>query len=69
MKRWIWKHLLRARYMLNDRYYWKLSTAIAEANNSYQREIVWSIDYKKIYDNKMGAMSIHPDAANFNPYQ
>jgi hypothetical protein len=55
--------------MLNGSYYWKLPTAIKDANNSYQREIVWSIDYKKIYDNRMGALSIHPDAANFSPYQ
>lgn len=56
--------------MLNKKYYWRLRTAIAEANNSYNREIVWSIDYKKVYDNRMGALSIlHPDAANFNPYQ
>ena len=69
MKRLFYKHLLRAKYMLNGSYYWKLPTAIKDANNSYQREIVWSIDYKKIYDNRMGALSIHPDAANFSPYQ
>ena len=67
--RMIMKHLLRAKYMLNGSYYWRLSTAIAKANDSMTREIVWSIDYKKVYDNKMGAMSIHPDAANFNPFQ
>jgi hypothetical protein len=69
MKRLLYKHLLRAKYMVNKRFFWKLSTAIAEANKSYTREIVWSIDYKKVYDNRMGALSIHPDAANFNPFQ
>ena len=61
--------LLGAKYTLNGRYYWNLRTAMKDANNSYQREIVWSINHKKIYDNRMGALSIHPDANNFNPYQ
>ena len=66
MKRWIWKHLLRAKYMLNGRYYWRLRTAIVEANNSANRAIVWSIDYKKMYDTKsLWESPIHPDANNF----
>ena len=48
MKRLIYKHLLRAKYQLEGRYYWKLSTAIKDANDIMHREIVWSIDYKKI---------------------
>ena len=66
MKRWIYKHLLRAKYMLNGRYYWNLRAAIVDANNSMQREIVWTVDYKKMYDSKSQWESpAHPDAANF----
>jgi len=63
--RMIMKHLLRAKYMLNGSYYWRLSTAMAKANDSMTREIVWSIDYKKVYDTKSPWGNVHPDAANF----
>ena len=52
--------------MLNGRYYWNLRAAIVDANNSMQREIVWTVDYKKMYDSKSQWESpAHPDAANF----
>lgn len=66
MKRLIYKHLLRAKYQLEGRYYWKLSTAIKDANDSMHRAIVWSMDYKKMYDSKSRWESpVHPDANNF----
>ena len=70
MKRLIFKHLLRAKYQLEGRYYWNLRTAMKDANNSMHRAIVWNMDYKKMYDTRSQWESpLHPDAANFNPYQ
>ena len=68
MKKVIMK-LLGAKYMLDGRYYWKLSTAKAHADNSTHRQIVWTLDYAKVYDTKSRWDYYHPDMANFNPYQ
>jgi len=66
MKRLLYKHLLRAKYMLEGRYYWKLSTAMKDANNSMHRAIVWTVDYKQAYVQQGAWSHVHPDAANFN---
>lgn len=75
MKLWIYKHILRAKYMVGNptKFFWKFSSALAAARASHaMNETVWSIDYKRIYrcDGGMFRLSkMHPDAANFNPYQ
>ena len=73
MKRLFFKHILRAKYMVNQKFFWYFSSAIAAARASRTiNETVWSIDYKKLYrhDGGMFKLSkVHPDAYNFNPYQ
>ena len=73
MKRLFFKYILRAKYMVNQKFFWYFSSAIEAARTSHAtREIVWSIDYKKMYvhDGGMFRLSkVHPDAYNFNPYQ
>ena len=70
MKRLFFKHVLRAKYMVNKKFFWIFSSAIAEARASHaMNEVVWSIDYKKLYkhDGGMFRLShVHPDANNFN---
>ena len=68
MKRMIFKHLLRAKYMARNKFFWKLSSAIAYAERGYDRSRVWSIDYKPVYraDGPFRLSNVHPDAANFN---
>ena len=70
MKRLFFKHILRAKYMVGKKFFWRFSSAIAEARESVAlNETVWSIDYKKLYrhDGEMFRLSrVHPDAANFN---
>ena len=56
--------------MVNKKFFWIFSSAIAEARASHaMNEVVWSIDYKKLYkhDGGMFRLShVHPDANNFN---
>ena len=70
MKRLLYKHILRAKYMVNQKFFWVFSSAIAAARASHaMHEVVWSIDYKKLYrhDGEMFRLSrMHPDANNFN---
>ena len=70
MKRLFYKHILRAKYMVNRRFFWKRVSAEDYADNLGGKQIVWSIDYKKIATfNHYPDYSVHPDAYNFNPYQ
>jgi len=70
MKRLFFKHVLRAKYMVNKKFFWIFSSAIAEARASHaMNEVVWSIDYKKLYKHDGGMFKlshVHPDANNFN---
>ena len=72
MKRMIFKHLLRAKYMVGNptKFFWKFSSALAAARASHTiNETVWSIDYKKLYRHDGGTFRLsrlHPDAHNFN---
>ena len=67
MKRRIYKHLLRAKYMARDKFFWKLSSAIAYAERGYDRSRVFTIDWKPVYraDGPFRLSKLHPDAANF----
>ena len=70
MKRSLYKHILRAKYMVNKRFFWSLSSAEDYAEKLGGKQIVWSIDYKKIATfNQYPDFSVHPDAYNFNPFQ
>ena len=69
MKRWIYKHLLRAKYELNGRYYWKLSTAITEANKGLGKQVVRKMNWATAYTKRGVFHTVHPDANNYNPYQ
>jgi len=65
----IFKHLLRAKYELNGSYYWKLSTAIDEANKGIGKQVVRTMDWHTAYTKRGVFHAVHPDAANFNPHQ
>ena len=71
MKRLFFKYILRAKYMTRNKFFWKLSSAIAYAERGYDRSRVWTIDWKKAYvaDGPFRLSKIHPDAYNFNPWQ
>ena len=73
MKRLFYKHILRAKYMVDFKFFWKFSSALAAARASHTiNETVWSIDYKRLYRHDGGMFRLsrmHPDANNFNPYQ
>ena len=68
MKRLFFKHILRAKYMVNQKFFWRFSSAIAAARASHaMHEVVWSIDYKKLYKHDGGEFRlsrVHPDATN-----
>ena len=68
MKRLFYKHILRAKYMVGKKFFWRFSSAIAEARESITiNETVWSIDYKRLYvhDGEAFTLSrLHPDAPN-----
>ena len=77
MKRYIYKHILRAKFFVGylngktwtRKFFWKLSSAIAFADEQYEigKTIVWSIDYRIEYTaNNNINFSVHPDANNFN---
>ena len=70
MKRLFYKHILRAKYMVNARFFWRLKRATSYANKLGGKQVVWSVDYKKIATfNHYPDFSVHPDAYNFNPHQ
>ena len=70
MKRLFFKHILRAKYMVNKKFFWRLKSATGHANSLGGKQIVWSIDYKKIATfNHYPDFGVHPDAYNFNPFQ
>jgi hypothetical protein len=49
MKRLFYKYLLRAKYIVNNKFYWKFETAKKVAENQLNNCIVWSMDFKPIY--------------------
>ena len=66
--------LLGAKYMVTrakvyggTRYFWKLSSAIENAHKDCRRQVVWTLDYHKVYvaDGPFSLSKIHPDANNF----
>ena len=67
--------LLGAKYMVTrakvnggTRYFWKLSSAIEDAHKDYRRQVVWTLDYHKVYvaDGSFSLGNFHPDSKNFN---
>ena len=75
MIHWIFKNILRAKYMVstnlsNRRYFWKQSTACNYANKLGGKQIVWTTGYKMYATfNGWPDFRVHPDAHNYNPYQ
>ncbi len=69
MKRLIFKHLLRAKYMVDGKFFWSLDNAITQCAKTHSKNIVWTIDYKQAYVQQGAWSHVHPDANNFNPYQ
>ena len=56
--------------MVNKKFFWRLKSATGHANSLGGKQIVWSIDYKKIATfNHYPDFGVHPDAYNFNPFQ
>ena len=49
MKRFLFKYLLRAKFIVNNKFYWKFETAKKVAENQLNNCIVWSMDFKPIY--------------------
>lgn len=70
MKHFLYKHILRAKYMVNKRFFWKFNSAEDYAEKLGGKQIVWSIDYNKLMTvNNDFYNDVHPDAYNFNPFQ
>tara|TARA_Y100000310_G_C20557466_1_gene751308 strand:+ start:143 stop:355 length:213 start_codon:yes stop_codon:yes gene_type:complete len=70
MKRLFYKYILRAKCMVNQRFFWSVNNACDYAQKLGGKQIVWSVDYKKLATfNHFPDFSVHPDANNFNPYQ
>jgi hypothetical protein len=66
--------LLGAKYMVTrakvnggTSYFWKLSSAIENAHKDFRRQVVWTLDYHKVYvaDGPFRLSKVHPDANNF----
>ena len=56
MKHYFYKNILRAKFMAtrasingDTRYFWKFSSAIEDVQSDSRREVVWTIDGRKIY--------------------
>ena len=67
--------LLGAKYMVTrakvnggTRYFWRLSSAIADAHKDNRRQVVWTLNYHKVYvaNGEFKLSQLHPDAANYN---
>ena len=69
MKRLIYKYILRAKYMVNGKFFWsrKSARAYGEANAP---AIVFTVDWKKVsHFHSYNLNYSHPDFSNFNRYQ
>jgi hypothetical protein len=64
MKRLLFKHILRAKYMVDGAFFWSWKSAMAEANNSIGKTTVWSMDYSPLYTKRGVFHAVHPDATN-----
>lgn len=49
MKRLFFKYILRAKFIVNNKFYWRFETAKRIADNQINNCIVWSLDFKPIY--------------------
>ena len=49
MQRFIFKHLLRARYICEGRFFWRFATAKAFADENLTASAVYSINYQRLY--------------------
>ena len=49
MKRFFFKHLFRAKFICEGKFFWKFETAKAYADSCYLASAVYSIDYKRLY--------------------
>ena len=64
MKRLFYKHILRAKYMVDGAFFWSLNNAIAHCQKAYGKNTVWTIDYAKAYVQQGTWSHVHPDATN-----
>lgn len=75
MKRLFFKHILRAKFIANNKFFWKWGSAFktAEAETAAGRRcFIYSIDYGVLYtpaSYRSYSADVHPDAYHFNPYQ
>lgn len=66
MKRMIFKHLLRAKYMVDGKFFWNLNNAIAQCEKTFGKNVVWTIDHKQAYVQQGAWSHVHEDAKNFS---
>ena len=49
MKYYLFKYILFAKFIVNNKFYWKFETAKRNADKELMNCIVWSINFKPIY--------------------
>lgn len=49
MKYYLFKYILFAKFIVNNKFYWKFETAKRIADKELMNCIVWSMDFKPIY--------------------
>lgn len=66
IKHFMFKHLLRAKYIVSGKFFWRYAYAVEACEDEFSKSYVWSIDYRPLYVNNHYKATLHPDANNFS---
>ena len=67
MKHFFFKHILRAKYMVNGRYFWSKTRAFLYAQSLSGTQVVRTTSWRKVARFRNSPdYSTHPDANNYN---